>query len=392
MPRTRKPTLSDKNIQGLKYFKRLQPLFASLHDIGVDPSGNRRLHYDQYASLILLFFFNPIITSLRGLQQASCLEKVQNKLGCPRTSLGAAPATAARAFDAEPLQRVIGELAHQALPLQSGKEAEVLRGLTAVDGSLLPALPKMAWALWLDEQHRAAKLHLHFDVFKGVPCYATVTDGNGNEKMQLRATLQPDRLYVIDRGYAEYQLFQDILDAKSSFIGRIRDNAVYQLVEERPLSEEARKAGVVRDLVVWLGGDQSGEVFKQPLRVVWVKTGKNGQPRPTGNPSVSQRPRRPGCRLDRVGLSVSLDDRAFLPLVQMHFGLPTFAVHLPQWRGDSGLLAAIASLLVSLWTGHKPTKRTFEKLCFYFSGWASEAELQAHVRSLNEPKKKKKQT
>ncbi len=74
MPRTRKPAISANNIQGLKYFKRLQPLFASLHDIGVDPSGNRQLHYDQYASLILLFF-NPTLTSLRGLQQASCLEK-----------------------------------------------------------------------------------------------------------------------------------------------------------------------------------------------------------------------------------------------------------------------------------------------------------------------------
>ena len=206
MPRTRKPALSAKNIQGLKYFKQLQPLFASLHDIGVDPSGNRQLHYDQYASLILLFFFNPTLTSLRGLQQASCLEKVQDKLGCPRTSLGALSA-AARAFDAEALQGIVGELAQEALPLQSGKEAEILRGLTAVDGSLLPALPKMAWALWLDEQHRAAKLHLHFDVFKGVPSYATVTDGNGNEKKQLRAALQSGRLYVIDRPSADYRTF-----------------------------------------------------------------------------------------------------------------------------------------------------------------------------------------
>lgn len=68
----------------------------------------------------------------------------------------------------------------------------------------------MAWALWLDDRHRAAKLHVHFDVFKGVPCHATVTDGNGNEKKELRAALHAERLYVIDRGYAEYQLFQDL--------------------------------------------------------------------------------------------------------------------------------------------------------------------------------------
>jgi hypothetical protein len=391
MPRTRTPRPSNQNIQGLKYFKRLQPLFASLHDIGVDPAGNRQLHYDQYASLILLFFFNPILTSLRAIQQASCLDKVQDKLGCPRTSLGALSA-AARAFDAESLQGIVSELAQEALPLQSGREAEILRGLTAVDGSLLPALPKMAWALWLDEKHRAAKLHLQFDVFKGVPRYATVTDGNGNEKKELRASLQSGLLYVIDRGYAEYRLFQDILDAKSSFIGRIRDNAVYQLVEERPLTDEARKAGVVRDLVVWLGCEQSGEVFKQPLRMVWVATGKkDSQGREEILLLASDR-----LDLDAAWIALGYKFRWTVELFFRWFKCILGCQHLLS-TCQNGVaiqvyLALIASLLVSLWTGHKPTKRTFEMLCLYFAGWASEDELRAHVRSLDEPKKKKKQT
>jgi len=391
MPNTEeKPAISAKNIQGLKYFKRLQPLFASLHDIGVDRAGNRQLHYDQYASLILLFFFNPIVTSLRGLQQASCLDNVQNKLDCPRTSLGALSA-AARAFEAEPLQRIIGELAQEALPLQSGKDAEILRGLTAVDGSLLPALPKMAWALWLDDQHRAAKLHLHFDVFKGVPCYATVTDGNGNEKKQLRAALQADRLYVHDRGYAEYQLFQDILDANSSFIGRIRANAVYKLVEERPLSEEARKAGVVRDVVAWLGCEESGEVFKQALRIVWVDTGKtDSQGRPEILLLASNL-----MDVDAAWIALGYKFRWTIELFFRWFKCVLGCQHLLS-TCQNGVsiqvyLALIASLLVTLWTGHKPTKRTFEMLCLFFAGWADEEEVLAHIRSLSEQKKKKKQ-
>ena len=43
----------------------------------------------------------------------------------------------------------------------------------------------------------------------------------------------------------------------------------------------------------------------------------------------------------------------------------------------------------TLWTGHKPTKRTFEMLCHDFSGWASESELLAHIRKLDEQKKAK---
>jgi hypothetical protein len=46
-------------------------------------------------------------------------------------------------------------------------------------------------------------------------------------------------------------------------------------------------------------------------------------------------------------------------------------------------LGLIASLLLSLWTGKKPTKRTLEMLQLYFTGLASEAELQEHIDQLH---------
>src|SRR5580658_9996430 len=268
MAAKRRTPIRDKDLKGLKYFKLLGSLLDRLHTNATvrDHAGNRRLFYDQYACLLLLYFFNPIVQSLRGIQQASELDKVQRLFGCPRVSRGSL-SEASQVFDPERLHAIIGALAAQALPIMHGREAEALRGLTAVDGSLLPALPKMAWALWLDPQHRAAKMHVHFDVLKGVPVETTVTAGNDSETEQLRATLQTRRLYVIDRGYAEYQLFQDIIDARSDFIGRIRDNAVWTVSTERPLTPAAQAAGVRSDRVVWLGGPQSGSVFKQPLRV-----------------------------------------------------------------------------------------------------------------------------
>ena len=394
MARRARPAVEAKDIHGLKYFKQLRPLLAPLRDIGTesDRAGNRRFFFDDYASLLLLFFFNPTLKSLRALQQASDLDKVQKKLGSPRVSLGSLSA-AARDFDADALQAIVGELAHKALPLHTGqradKDAEFLRGLTAVDGSLLPALPKMAWALWLDDTHRAAKLHLHFDVFKAVPCHATITDGNGNEKKELRAALQPDRLYVVDRGYAEYQLFQDIIDAKSSFIGRIRDNAVFEVIEERPLSDDAKKAGVVRDRVVWLGCETSGQVFKQPLRVVEVATGKTDS---HGQPEIlllsSDR-----LDLDAAWIALGYKYRWTVELFFRWFKCILGCQHLLS-TCQNGVaiqvyLALIASLLIVLWTGNKPSKRTFEMLCLYFQGWASEKELLAHLQRETAKKTKK---
>src|SRR5271156_3582943 len=125
--RKRKPPVVAKNVRGLKYFKQLQPLLARLHEIGTesDRAGNRQFFFDDYAALILLFFFNPVLDSLRALQQGSCLDKVQKKLGCPRVSLGSLSA-AAGDFDAAALQAIVSELAQQALPLTAGKEAEWL--------------------------------------------------------------------------------------------------------------------------------------------------------------------------------------------------------------------------------------------------------------------------
>ena len=42
----------------------------------------------------------------------------------------------------------------------------------------------------------------------------------------------------------------------------------------------------------------------------------------------------------------------------------------------------IACLLISLWTGRKPTLRTHEMVCWYLMGWADEEELLNHLSSL----------
>ena len=44
--------------------------------------------------------------------------------------------------------------------------------------------------------------------------------------------------------------------------------------------------------------------------------------------------------------------------------------------------AIIACLLIALWTGRKPTLSTYRMLCWYFSGWADEEELLAHIAQL----------
>ena len=49
--------------------------------------------------------------------------------------------------------------------------------------------------------------------------------------------------------------------------------------------------------------------------------------------------------------------------------------------------AIIACLLIHLWTGGRPTLRSYEMICFYLSGWADLDELTAHLEKLADTKK-----
>jgi len=382
MPRRRRPELRASDLHGLKYFPLLQDLLGRLHDVGTarDKAGNRQLFFDQYIALLLLYFFSPIVTSLRGLQQASGLAKVEKLLGIQRTSLGSL-SEATGVFDAAPLRSIVQELAQRAMPLEHGAEAQALRDLTAVDGTLLPALPKMLWALWVDPDHRAAKLHLHFDVLKGVPCDATLTQGNGSETEQLQATLNPGRLYVLDRGYASYQLLQAILAVGSSFVVRVKDNIGYGLTRERPLTDAARAAGVVRDLELFRLGTLYGQgSFRHKLRLVIVR-----RTRPDGHIEELW------LLTDRFDLDAELVALAYryrwtVELFFRWFKCILGCRHLLALDANGVAIqcyvALIASLLVTLWTGRKPTKRTWEMIQFYLIGWATLEELQRHLEEL----------
>jgi Transposase DDE domain len=385
IPRSRKkPKITERDLKGLKYFELLNPLLERLHDSATqrDVAGNRILHYDQYCSLVLLFYFNPIVDSLRGIQQASQLGKIQKILGTSRASLGSL-SEAARVFDSKLLRELIPQLAEKVLPTAQGKEAKALQGLIAVDGSLLPALPKMVWALWRDDDHRAAKMHVHFDVLKGIPEDATFTHGSGSEREQLRQMLQPGRIYVVDRGYEEYQLFQDIVDAGSSFIARVQDSVAYTVLEERSLTAEARAAGVISDVTVKrLGTDHHKNVVKQNVRIVKVQTDKldsNGQPNVLV--LVTNLLDLP-AELVALGYKHRWAVELFFRWLKCILGCRHLLANNKNGVEIQVYLGIIASLLISLWTGKKPTKRTLEMVQFYFSGLATWEELQAHIEKL----------
>ena len=384
--------IKEDQLQGFKYFKAISGMLESLHEAGCqrDTAGNRLLHMDQYMSLLLLYMFNPICTSLRAVQQASELKKVQRKLGCPRASLGSL-SEAATVFDSSLMQEIIEHLSDKLKPISSHSKLNDLPGiLTAVDGTLIPALSKMAWALWKTDR-QAVKAHTQFDLQKHVPVKITVTDGNGNEKDVLANHLEPGRIYVKDRGYAGLALFQTILDHDSSFVCRIRDNAVYDVLAEYALTKDAKDAGILFDRRVRLGSNEkTKEQLSVPVRLVSVKCTPHIKRAKTGRGGPEQ-----GETLLIATDRFDLDADVIALIFKHRWMIEIFFRFFKHVLGCRHLLsycengielqtyaAIIACMLIALWTGRKPTLRTYEMLCWYFTGMADEEELLAHIAKL----------
>ena len=398
----RRKKVREEDVTGLKYFDRLAPLLQRLHDnaCGRDKAGNRQLHFDRFCMLILLYLFNPVVSSLRAIVQASELKKVQRKLGCQRASLGSL-SEASRLFDAELLRDVIEELGEQ-LDMVAGDRrlADMPHAITAVDGSLLAALPTMVEAMLLKHEKGSSvikwRLHAQFDVEKYVPTRIDVTrngGGENDERAVLERTLESDRCYVKDRGYAKFALFNAIVAKGSSYVCRIRDNSKYETVEERPINEAAQAAGVLQDSIVEIGTTGKADTRPDhPIRLITIKTTphvKRGKYKGGSTGPGSDGVLRIATNLLDVPAEIIALIYRYRWTIEIFF---RFFKHVLGCRhllshDQNGIeiqtyMAIIACMLISLWTGRKPTLRTYEMICYYFTGLADEEELLAHTAKL----------
>ena len=346
-------------VAGMKYLDSVLPLLERLRDVGCarDRAGNRELRMPQYVGLVLLSLFNPTLGSLRGLQQASELEKVQRKLGTRRFSLGAL-SEAGRVFDPDQLGGIIGELLAKlpGAPLDANLSS-LRHTLTAVDGTLLKALPQITQACYATRRDLGWKLHTHFDVGKRIPTRMTLTDASGrgkaSESVVLRGQLERDHCYLLDRGYEEFALFNAIHAVRSSYVARLRPARKFTPDDTRTLSEAARQAGVAEDAVGKLGSENSRaepidhRVRRIVLLVPWTPS-RSGKPTPPSSKPASglvelvlvtnlcDVPARDHRRI----VSLSLDDRAVLPVLQAGAGLSTPALRTSPRHPTAGLLCA----------------------------------------------------
>lgn len=391
--------LDEQGLVGLKFLKRFQPLLARLRDEGTqrDQAGNRRLFMDQLCGLILLTYFNPCVKSLRNLHQASQLAKVRKQLGCQTASLGAL-SEAMHLFDSQRLVPIVEELLGE-LPDASHHDPQwqqLKLVPTAVDGTFLKQLPQITQACFATRRDRGWKLHTHFEVFNGRPVRVEITDGSGrgpaSETASLERMLERDRCYIVDRGYEKFALFNAIVAADSGYVARVRNDHEFTVRESRELSAEATAAGVLRDEIGRQGSERSQRIDhpdheQRRIEVRVVEHVKRG----------GRRRRVASQNLILVTNLLDVPVEMVVMLYRYRWLIELFFRWLKCVMSCRHLMsqvrngieiqiycALIAFLLTQLAAGRsvRPTTWTYKLLCLFAQGWATEAEVLAHLRDL----------
>jgi hypothetical protein len=394
--KAKKEKITEDQVQGFRYLKRIRPLLARLHEVGCqrDKAGNRQLFFDDYCALVLLYQFNPLIDSMRMLQVAGELGKVQQTLEIKRFSLGSFSESPA-VFEAERLQEIIGELAIQIRPMAVDQRlSQVKYVITLVDGTLLRALPKLMES-WCSTKKDGQplhqwKLHVHLEVGMPAPVRFERTTGHGNlgdERKNLKKNVEAGRCYVTDRLYYDVSVLNAIHLVGSGYVCRARDDLKYQVIENRPLDNEDRPAGILQDAIVKIG-EQREQPPNHAVRLVMVESELH--PKRTRQGTVTS------CGKVFI-ITNQLDLPAWLIalIYRYRWSIELFFRFLKQTLGCRHLLsqrpggidiqvycAVIACLLIHLETGRKPNKAMARMMGFYLSGLATEEEA---VAFLNRP-------
>jgi hypothetical protein len=374
-----------------------------------DVAGNRQLFFNDYAKLVLLYMWNPLIGSLRALQQTIALPKVFETLGIRRFSLGSfseAPAV----FDPQLLKNVIDELATELRPLSlNPRLSEIKRTLKLVDGTILSGLGGLAKSATANTCYTTARdgrrlhgwrLHMQLDLATFTPGRMDLTGarnaGAQREHNVLRASLKAGCCYVGDCAYSDRSLLEDIVTADSSYVMRVREDISFEVVEERELSQAALDANIVRDAIVRLGGP-GAPAMNHPVRLIELQV----QLHPHRTRKAKKGVLKGSCKSDRLLIVTDMTDlepELAALVYQQRYSVELFFRFFKQILGMRHLIsqrqegveiqvycAVIACLLIQLQTGRKPDKRTVEMMGWFFLGVATEQDVIDH---LNKPDNK----
>lgn len=350
-----------------QFRRRLKPHLDAAARSPSENDPRRELFAEDYFCLTLFSLFNPCLKSMRGLCHASQrIERMREV--CSRPVAAGSFSEGQHVFGPEILEGVLRDLAKEAKGrAEFGDERvrQAVKVLTLVDGTILRALPRMAWAP-ASGHGCALRLNLHFSVLDQVPEEWTITPGKESERRTFKRQAKPGKFYVADRLYSDdHQFLRQMQRREIDFVMRLPSDVHRKPVEAaRPLTAQDRQAGVVSDRLEQLGKAEGGPI----VRVVEVHAGEKVLVLITNRKDLSA---------ELIGLIYRYrwQIELFFKWFKTILGAGHWLAESPRGAAIQIYSALIASLMLMILNDRRPTKRQMEFLHLYFVGFATEEEL-----------------
>ena len=206
----------------------------------LESTSNRCITFTfDYQLKSLIYYHTEEFTSAQAL-----LEEMQDEDGfarhnlVPEAGLGASTfyeANASRGLIQ--ILEVFGKLVKKASRCLGIAHAQ-LGDLVAIDGSLIDATLSMIWADYRDTKNKA-KVHLGFDLNRGIPRKLYLTEGKGGERPFVSCILESGQTGVMDRGYQDHSRFDEWIDEGKHFVARLKNNTRWEILEKLPFDENS---------------------------------------------------------------------------------------------------------------------------------------------------------
>jgi hypothetical protein len=112
------------------------------------------------------------------------------------------------------------------------------------------------------------KVHTVINVDEAVPKLVWFTNSATNDHVLLKKLkMDPNTIYVFDKGYNDYKAFKKFSDNETGFVTRIKDNAVYEPIYENEIDEHIH-SGVLQDEIIELTVKEATITSKLKLRKI----------------------------------------------------------------------------------------------------------------------------
>ena len=112
------------------------------------------------------------------------------------------------------------------------------------------------------------KVHTVMNVDEAVPKMVWFTPATTHDHILLdKLKMDPNTIYVFDKGYNDYKAFQRFCNHQTGFVTRIKDNAVFESVEKQPIEEHIH-SGVKEDEIITITVKDDNGQNKLKLRKI----------------------------------------------------------------------------------------------------------------------------